>query len=110
MPFDSSGFPVADTVARPVFDWNVLVAYVDTSVAIPGTARQKDLSVFQPGLRYDVIVSAVDDHYYDYFSHQSDPYTPTALPSSLRGGVGVFGAIVPILRQTIVVNGSPQGR
>jgi len=110
MPLDSSGFPVADTVARPVFDWNVFVAYVDTSVAIPGTARQKDLSVFQPGFRYDVIVSAVDDHYYDYFSHQSDPYTPTALPSSLRGGVGVFGAIVPILRQTIVVNGSPPGR
>jgi hypothetical protein len=85
------------------------LAYVDTSVAIVGTTHQHDRAVFQPGLRYDVIVSAVDDHYYDYFAHESDPYTPTALPSSLRGGIGVFGAIVPILRQTIVVEGSTPG-
>jgi len=85
------------------------LAYVDTSVAIAGTAHQHDRAVFQPGLRYDVIVSAVDDHYYNYFAHDSDPYTPTALPSSLRGGIGVFGAIVPILRQTIVVGGSGPG-
>jgi hypothetical protein len=82
------------------------LAYVDTSVALAGTARQHNALVFQPGGRYVVIVSAVDDHYYDYFSRESDPYSATPLPSSLRGGVGVFGAIVPILWQSIVVEGS----
>jgi hypothetical protein len=82
------------------------LAYVDTSVTIAGTARQRDTPVFQPGGRYVVIVSAVDGHYYDYFSHESDPYSATPLPSSLRGGIGVFGAIVPILWQSIVVEGA----
>jgi hypothetical protein len=54
-------------------------------------------------------VSAVDDHYYDYFAHESDPYSATPLPSSLRGGAGVFGAIVPIVWQSIVVEGSTPG-
>ncbi len=104
---DSTGRGYVDTpngrVYLPPGDF---VTYVDTSVAINGTVRRNDVPVFLPGVRYDVIVSAVDDHYYNYFAHDSDPYTPTALPSSLRGGVGVFGAIVPILRQSIVVEGS----
>jgi hypothetical protein len=82
------------------------LAWVDTSVTIAGTARHHNGPVFQPGVRYVVIVSAVDDHYYDYFSRQSDPYSATALPSSLSGGVGVFGAIVPIVWQSIVVDGN----
>jgi hypothetical protein len=86
------------------------LAYVDTSVTIAGTARRRSTPVFEPGGRYIAIVSAVDDHYYDYFSHESDPYTDTPLPSSLRGGVGVFGAIVPIVWQSIVVEGSSGGR
>ena len=85
------------------------LAYVDTSVVIAGTVLRKDAPMFLPGARYDLIVSAVDDNYYNYFAHVSDPYTPTALPSSLRGGVGVFGAIVPILRQRIVVEGGAPG-
>ena len=88
---------------------NDFLAYVDTSVVIAGTARQHDAPVFQPGARYVVIVSAVDAHYYDYFAHESDPYTPTSLPSSLRGGIGVFGAIVPILWQSIIVEGGAPG-
>jgi hypothetical protein len=82
------------------------LAWVDTSVTIAGTARHHNGPVFQPGVRYVVIVSAVDDHYYDYFSRESDPYSATPLPSSLSGGVGVFGAIVPIVWQSIVVEGS----
>lgn len=107
---DSTGslaYSPGDTVFFAAGDW---LAYVDTSVAIPGTVRRNSSPMFLPGWRYEVIVSAIDDHYYEYFAHQSDPYTATPLPTSLRGGVGVFGAIVPILRQTIVVNGSPPGR
>ncbi|HEX7981535.1 MAG TPA: hypothetical protein VF461_23185, partial [Gemmatimonadaceae bacterium] len=85
---------------------NAFLAYVDTSVTIAGTARHDNVPVFRSGTRYVVIVSAVDGHYYDYFSHESDPYTATPLPSSVRGGVGVFGAIVPIVWQSIVVEGT----
>jgi len=85
-----------------------LLANSDTSMAIAGSARARARPAFFPGV-YDVVVSAVDDNYYEYFAHQSDPYTPTPLPSSLRGGVGLFGAFVPILRQTIVVEGRAPG-
>jgi len=106
-PRDSTGLGFVDTPnGRVYLPPDDFLAYVDTSVAIVGTERRKNVPVFLAGVHYDVIVSAVDDHYYDYFAHDSDPYTPTALPSSLRGGVGVFGAIVPILRQSVVVEGS----
>ena len=104
---DSTGNPVFVTLdGHGYFAAGDFLAYADTSVVIAGTARQNSTPVFLPGVRYDVIVSAVDDHYYDYFSHVSDPYSATPLPSSLRGGVGVFGAIVPIVWQSIVVEGS----
>jgi hypothetical protein len=107
---DSTGAPIVFTPAGAA-EVQVIsyLAYVDTSVVIAGMARQKDIRVFQPGVRYDVVVSAVDDHYYAYFAHDSDPYTPTALPSSLRGGIGVFGAVVPILEQRLMVEGGPPG-
>ena len=107
---DSTGAPVVITPSGaaevPVEPY---LAYVDTSVVIAGMAQQNGVRVFQPGIRYDVVVSAVDDHYYAYFAHDSDPYTATALPSSLRGGIGVFGAIVPILGLRIVVEGGAPG-
>ena len=108
---DSAGNPVFVTQdGHGYYAAEDFLAYVDTSVAIAGTARRNSRPVFLPGVRYDVVVSAVDDHYYDYFSHESDPYSATPLPSSLRGGVGVFGAIVPIVWQTIVVEGGVPGR
>jgi hypothetical protein len=109
---DSSNVIFTDPSGQAYYDAYAVggfLAYVDTSVAIAGTTRQQNAPVFQAGGRYVVIVSAVDKHYYDYFSHESDPYSATALPSSLRGGVGVFGAIVPILWQSIVVEGSVPG-
>jgi len=111
LPLDSTYRPLVGTPGEDVYSvFNEFLAYVDTSLTIPGAALYKDHPVFLPGMRYEVTVSAVDDHYYDYFAHQSDPYTTTPLPSSLRGGAGVFGAIVPILRQTIVVAGNPPSR
>jgi hypothetical protein len=107
---DSTGSPInAPGGSYYFFPGDSFLAYVDTSVVVAGTARVRGAPVFFPGGRYEVVVSAVDDHYYEYFSHDSDRYTPTALPTSLRGGAGVFGAIVPILRQTIVVEGSIGG-
>jgi hypothetical protein len=107
---DSTGVPVVVTAGGAAYlPLSTYFAYVDTSVVVAGMARQKGVRVFQPGVRYLVIVSAVDAHYYDYFSHESDPYTATPLPSSLSGGVGVFGAIVPLLWQTIFVEGGAPG-
>ena len=109
---DSSNVIFTDPSGRAYYEpyaWGGFLAYVDTSVTIAGTARQNGAPVFQAGARYVAIVSAVDNHYFDYFSHESDPYTDTPLPSSLRGGIGVFGAIVPIVWQSIVVEGGPGG-
>ena len=71
--------------------------FADTAIAIPGTALTiaGDM-VFPPGVMADVIVSAVDLNYYDYYRAQSDPFAGAPL-SHLSGAVGVFGAIAPIL-------------
>ena len=71
--------------------------FTDTAIAIPGTALTiaGDM-VFPPGVFVDVVISAVDVNYYDYYRAQSDPFAG-APPSHLAGAVGVFGAIAPIL-------------
>jgi Domain of unknown function (DUF4249) len=79
------------------------VAYVDTSIVLPGLAVRGDARVFQPGYAHDVTVSAIDANYYEYYRRNSDPFTGTALPTSLSGAVGVFGSLVPIMRVTVNV-------
>jgi hypothetical protein len=71
--------------------------FVDTSIAMPGrmlTIEGDD--VFQYASSIDVIVSAVDANYYDYYRSQSDPFAGAA-PTRLIGAVGVFGSNVPML-------------
>lgn len=70
--------------------------FTDTSIAIPGMALTiyGDM-VFNVGL-VNVIVSAVDANYYEYYRAQSDPLAG-APPSKLTGAVGVFGSIAPII-------------
>lgn len=81
------------------------VTYVDTSFTLAGAARSRGTQIFMEGIRYDLVVSAVDANYYSYYAFESDQYTGTALPTSLRGGEGVFGALVPIVRMSITVEG-----
>lgn len=50
-----------------------------------------------------VVVSAVDQNYYDYFRRSSDPWTGSGLISHLDGAIGVFGSIVPVMRLQIIV-------
>jgi hypothetical protein len=52
--------------------------------------------VFPRGRPVEVLVSAVDMNYYDYYRAQSDPFAGAA-PSHLVGAIGVFGAVVPLL-------------
>jgi hypothetical protein len=90
------------------FVFGEYVSYADTSIALPGSGTGYGSSqVFLEGIRYDLVISAVDPNYYAYYSHLSDPYTATELPTSLSGAFGVFGAIVPIIRMTIEVEGTP---
>lgn len=72
--------------------------FTDTSVVLAGTALTiAGDEVFPAGNPADVVVSAVDANYYDYYRAQSDPFAGAA-PSRLTGAVGVFGSIAPILR------------
>lgn len=50
--------------------------------------------VFFPGFQQAVTVSAVDSNYFDWFRTHNDEVAGTGLISRVRGGIGVFGALV----------------
>jgi hypothetical protein len=71
--------------------------FADTSIVVPGTQLTVNGDpVFPRNRPVEVLVSAVDMNYYDYYRAQSDPFAGAA-PSHLVGAVGVFGAVVPLL-------------
>lgn len=77
--------------------------YTDTSIVMAGTTLTTGGDpVFPAGTRVRVIVSAVDQNYYDYYSTQSDPFAGPA-PGHLAGAVGVFGSIAPIVSLQLTV-------
>jgi hypothetical protein len=79
------------------------VIFSDTVMRIPGDARDlEDDILFQPGTSTQVVVSAVDANYYDYFRQTSDIFLGGA-PSRLTGAVGVFGAMVPLTVRRLTV-------
>ena len=75
--------------------------FSDTAVSLPGPGTGGGI-VFGAPPRV-VVVSAVDQNYYDYFRRASDPWTGSGLISHLDGAIGVFGSIVPVLRVQVVV-------
>ena len=77
--------------------------FVDTAIVMPGTMLTiEGDDVFPFGSTMDVVVSAVDANYYDYYRSQSDPFAGAA-PSRLIGALGVFGSNVPILVAAVQV-------
>jgi uncharacterized protein DUF4249 len=77
------------------------VIFADSVALVPGFLD--DLygdQVFVSGFSYDIVVSAVDANYYDYYRTQPDPFTP-ALPSRLRGALGVFGSVAPLVSHPV---------
>jgi hypothetical protein len=76
--------------------------FVDTAVVIPGAALTIEGDHVFPRTELDVLVTAVDVNYYDYYRAQSDPFAGAA-PSHLTGAVGVFGSVVPILATQLQV-------
>jgi hypothetical protein len=70
--------------------------FTDTTITVPGSALTPLGDNIFPIGPVEVLVSAVDANYYDYYRAQSDPFAG-APPSHLTGAVGVFGSVVPIL-------------
>jgi len=60
-------------------------------------------SVFLPGFRQTVNVVAVDRNFFDYNRSGNDPFGGTGLISSVRGGLGLFGSMVGLLRRDVSV-------
>jgi len=69
-----------------------------TRVRFPGGLRNVDVTVlphvFIPGFPQAVTVSAVDSNYYDWYRTHNDALSGSGLVNRVRGGIGVFGALV----------------
>ncbi len=78
-----------------------------TQFALAGTLRNFFRggfpSVFYPGFEQLVSVGAVDVNFYDYNRSGNDPFGGTGLISSVRGGLGLFGSTLSLLRREITV-------
>jgi hypothetical protein len=78
-----------------------------TRFALSGTLRNFLAdglpSVWLPGFRQVVNVVAVDRNFYDYNRSGNDPFGGTGLISSVRGGLGLFGSMVGLLRREVTV-------
>jgi hypothetical protein len=70
----------------------------DTTVRLTGDLRNVEVEglprVFFPGFPQAVTVSAVDSNYYDWFRSHNDEISGEGLVNRVRGGLGVFGALV----------------
>ena len=70
----------------------------DMRVRLPGTLRNVDIQVlphvFIPGFPQAITISAVDSNYYDWYRTHNDALSGTGLVNRVRGGIGVFGALV----------------
>jgi len=60
-------------------------------------------SVWFPGFVQTATVVAVDVNFYDYNRSGNDPFGGTGLISSVRGGIGVFGSLLNMLRREVSV-------
>ena len=60
-------------------------------------------SVWFPGFVQTASVLAVDANFYDYNRSGNDPFGGTGLISSVRGGLGLFGSVVNMLRREVSV-------
>ena len=52
-------------------------------------------------------MSAVDTNFFDYYRSANSPFTGSGLINRLSGGIGLFGAYVPILTTAVVVRADP---
>ena len=87
-----------------------MVLWTDSShVRIPGTLPfplPSDTiapSVWTAGTRETFTVAAMDTNFFRFFRTANDPFTGSGFANSLTGGIGVFGAMIPVNRTYDVV-------
>lgn len=61
-------------------------------------------SVFLPGFRQTLSVTAIDRNFYDYNRSGNDPFGGSGLISSVSGGLGLFGSMVVLVRRDVNVS------
>jgi len=91
--------------AKGVLDIERYFTFADTSLTLPGTMKWfwfDEDRVFIPSDTITVVVAAVDDNYYTYYHVFVDPFAG-APPTRLTGAIGVFGSLVPLIRQRYYV-------
>lgn len=82
----------------------VFEAFTDTSIVLSTrTQTSNGGRAFYAGNTHEIVVSAVDANFYDYYRRSSDLFTGSGPISRLDGAVGVFGSIVPIGSGTVTV-------
>ncbi len=78
-----------------------------TRFTLPGHLRnffaEAFPSVWYPGFVQPLSVVASDRNYYDYNRTSNDPFGGAGLISSVDGGIGLFGSVLPILRRDVSV-------
>jgi hypothetical protein len=78
-----------------------------TSVRLTGDLRNTDVDelprVFFPGFPQAVTVSAVDSNFYDWYRTSNNTLTGTGLVNRVDGGLGVFGSLVRLHLQELLV-------
>lgn len=82
----------------------VYALFADTGVVLPGTLQSLEgKAVFVGGLDHEVVVSAVDEAYYQYYRTSSDEFTGAAVQGNLTGAQGVFGSLVVVAVRALQV-------
>ena len=92
-------------IESPYGPW---IAYTDsTHIALTGSLRNlladRLPSLFIPGFRQVVTVSAVDSNTYDYYRSNNNGFTGVGIVNRVSGAIGVFGSLVTIARRTLDV-------
>lgn len=82
-----------------------------TSLELPGMLRNADVQelphLFFPGFTQTVTISAVDANFYDWFRTHNDVISGEGSVNRINGGVGVFGSLVVLQLNNLVVT-APQ--
>jgi hypothetical protein len=82
----------------------VYAMFADTSAVLPANMRSfTGTPVFTSLTHNVVVVSAVDEAYYQYYRTNSDEFTGATVQGNLSGAEGVFGSVVVVKTVTVWV-------
>ena len=75
-----------------------------SSIALPGTLTSLEgKDAFLNGYDQQIVVSAVDAAYYQYYRSNSDEFTGATVQGNLMGAEGVFGSLVIVVTRAFRV-------